>query len=101
MRVNLDLIEKARGKAAVQVAMYKARMAKAYNARVRPRNFQVGDLVMRKAEASGPIGKLDPKWEGPYKVMEIVNAGAYRLQHLNGKNVPRTWNIVNFKKYYT
>ncbi|KAL0312888.1 UNVERIFIED_CONTAM: hypothetical protein Sradi_5688100 [Sesamum radiatum] len=55
-------------------------MAKAYNARVKSRNFQVGDLVMRKAEASGPVGKLDPKWEGPYKVVEIVNGGAYRLQ---------------------
>ncbi|KAL0284050.1 UNVERIFIED_CONTAM: hypothetical protein Sangu_2850400 [Sesamum angustifolium] len=59
--------------------MYKARMAKAYNSRVRPRNFQVGDLVMRKAEASGPIGKLDSKWEGPYKVTEIVGTGAYKL----------------------
>ncbi|KAL0433494.1 UNVERIFIED_CONTAM: hypothetical protein Slati_2683700 [Sesamum latifolium] len=88
--MNLDLIEEAREKAAVRVAMYKARMAKAYNARVRPRNFQVGDLMMRKAEASGPIGKLDPKWEGPYKVVEIVNAGAYKLQKLDGKNIPRT-----------
>ncbi|KAL0456345.1 UNVERIFIED_CONTAM: hypothetical protein Slati_0973700 [Sesamum latifolium] len=100
IRMNLDLVEEAREKAAVQVAMYKARMAKAYNARVRPRDFQVGDLVMRKAEASGPIGKLDSKWEGPYKVVEIVNAGAYKLQRLDGKNVPHTWNIGNLKRYY-
>ncbi|KAL0355255.1 UNVERIFIED_CONTAM: hypothetical protein Sradi_3972400 [Sesamum radiatum] len=46
MRMNLDLVKEAREKTVVRVAMYKARMAKAYNTRVRPRNFQVGDLVM-------------------------------------------------------
>ncbi|KAL0300355.1 UNVERIFIED_CONTAM: hypothetical protein Scaly_3049700 [Sesamum calycinum] len=39
-----------------------------------------GDLVLRKAKVSGPVGKLDPKWEEPYKVVEIVNEGAYKLQ---------------------
>ncbi|KAL0313126.1 UNVERIFIED_CONTAM: Ribonuclease HI [Sesamum radiatum] len=63
---------------------------------------EIGELSWRvkhydsTSNAQG-MRKLDPKWEGPYKVMEIVNAGAYRLQHLNGKNVPRTWNIVNLK----
>ncbi|KAL2224041.1 UNVERIFIED_CONTAM: hypothetical protein Sindi_3052700 [Sesamum indicum] len=100
LRMNLDFVEEAREKAAIRATMYKTRMAKAYNARVKPRNFQVGDLVRRKAEASGPIGKLDPKWEGPYKVVEVVSAGAYKLQQLDGKNIPRTWNVKNLKKYY-
>ncbi|KAL0445789.1 UNVERIFIED_CONTAM: hypothetical protein Slati_1706800 [Sesamum latifolium] len=101
LRMNLDLVEEARERATVRAAMYKARMAKAYNARVRPRSFQVGDLVMRKVKASGPIEKLDPKWEGPYKVIEIVNGRAYRLQHLDGRNIPRMWNVANLKKYYS
>ncbi|KAL0313636.1 UNVERIFIED_CONTAM: hypothetical protein Sradi_5762900 [Sesamum radiatum] len=71
--MNMDFIDEAREMAAARAAMYEARMAKAYNARVRLRNFQVRDLVLKKAKASSPIGKLDPKWEGPYKVMEIVN----------------------------
>ncbi|KAL0411632.1 UNVERIFIED_CONTAM: hypothetical protein Slati_3752900 [Sesamum latifolium] len=99
LRMNLDFIDEAREMAAARPAMYKARMAKAYNARVRPRNFQVGDLVLRKAY--GPVGKLDPKWEGPYKVVEIINGGAYKLQQMNGKSVPPTWNVANLKKYYT
>ncbi|KAK4409441.1 hypothetical protein Sango_0017100 [Sesamum angolense] len=80
LRMNIDFIDDAREIATTRVAMYKARMAKAYNARVRQRNFQVGDLVLRKADASGPVGKVDPKWEEPYKVVEIVNEGAYKLQ---------------------
>ncbi|KAL0355862.1 UNVERIFIED_CONTAM: hypothetical protein Sradi_4033100 [Sesamum radiatum] len=35
LRMNIDFIEEARERAAVRSAMYKARMAKAYNARVR------------------------------------------------------------------
>ncbi|KAL0311920.1 UNVERIFIED_CONTAM: hypothetical protein Sradi_5591300 [Sesamum radiatum] len=48
LRVNLDFVEEARERAAVRVSMYKARRVKAYNARVKPRSFQVGELVMRK-----------------------------------------------------
>ncbi|KAL0312778.1 UNVERIFIED_CONTAM: hypothetical protein Sradi_5677100 [Sesamum radiatum] len=98
--MNLDFVNEAREMATARATMYKARMAKAYNARVKPRNFQLGDLVLRKVEASDPIGKLDPKWEGPYKVVEIMNGGAYKLQQMDGKNVPRTWNVANLKKYY-
>ncbi|KAL0305141.1 UNVERIFIED_CONTAM: hypothetical protein Sangu_3048900 [Sesamum angustifolium] len=42
LRMNLDFVEEVRERASVRAAMYKARMAKAYNSRVRPRNFQVG-----------------------------------------------------------
>ncbi|KAL0424650.1 UNVERIFIED_CONTAM: hypothetical protein Sradi_0999800 [Sesamum radiatum] len=87
--MNLDFVEEVRERASMWAAMYKARMAKAYNSRVRPRNFQVGDLVMRKAEASGPIGKLDSKWVGPYKVTEIVGTGAYKLQQMDGTSIAR------------
>ncbi|KAL0462497.1 UNVERIFIED_CONTAM: hypothetical protein Slati_0137300 [Sesamum latifolium] len=74
LRMNLDFDEEARERAAVRAAIYKAMMAKAYNVRIRPIKFQVGGLLMRKAEASGSIGKLDLKWECPCKVMEIVKA---------------------------
>ncbi|KAI3470508.1 hypothetical protein Pfo_027171 [Paulownia fortunei] len=57
--------------------IYKARMARAYNMKVHSRSFQVEDLVLRKAEVLRPIKKLYPKWEGPYKVVEIVNAATY------------------------
>ncbi|KAI3458734.1 hypothetical protein Pfo_015397 [Paulownia fortunei] len=101
LRVNLDLIEELREKVASRSEMYKARMARAYNMKVHSRSFQVGDLVLRKVEVSHLIEKLDPKWQGPYKVVEIVNAAAYRLQRMDGKDVPRTWNVINLKKFYT
>ncbi|KAI3444854.1 hypothetical protein Pfo_001519 [Paulownia fortunei] len=62
----------------------------AYNMKVHSKSFQVGDLVLRNAEVLHPIKKPDPKWEDPYKVVEIVNAAAYRLQKMDGRDVPRT-----------
>ncbi|XP_012858055.1 PREDICTED: uncharacterized protein LOC105977295 [Erythranthe guttata] len=100
MRGSLDLVDELREVAYIRQQMYKSRMAKAYNSKVRPRSFQVGDLVFRKAEASHPIGKLDPKWEGPYKITKVVNTGAYRLENTDGHPIPRTWNIGNLKRFY-
>ncbi|XP_012839272.1 PREDICTED: uncharacterized protein LOC105959678 [Erythranthe guttata] len=100
MRGSLDLVDELREIAYIRQQMYKSRMAKAYNSKVRPRSFQVGDLVLRKDEASHPIGKLDPKWEGPYKVTKVVNTGAYRLENIDGHPIPRTWNIGNLKRFY-
>ncbi|GKB23891.1 hypothetical protein Tco_0863292 [Tanacetum coccineum] len=45
-------------------------------------------------------GKLGPKWEGPYDVMESLEDGAYKLRSTDGTVLPRTWNIANLKKCY-
>ncbi|KAL0440207.1 UNVERIFIED_CONTAM: hypothetical protein Slati_2503700 [Sesamum latifolium] len=49
------------------------------NKRFKPRCFQVRDLILKKVEVSKHVGKLDPGWEGPFKVIEIRKPGAYRL----------------------
>ncbi|KAL0309394.1 UNVERIFIED_CONTAM: hypothetical protein Sradi_5881700 [Sesamum radiatum] len=54
LRMNLDFVEEVRERASVPAAMYKARIAKAYNSKVRPRNFQVGDLVCEKPKPLAP-----------------------------------------------
>ncbi|KAL0461112.1 UNVERIFIED_CONTAM: hypothetical protein Slati_0738400 [Sesamum latifolium] len=50
-------------------------MINSYNKRVKSRSFQVGDLVLRRVDALKPIGKLDPTWEGPYKVKSVIGKG--------------------------
>ncbi|GJX53887.1 hypothetical protein Tco_0282256 [Tanacetum coccineum] len=45
-------------------------------------------------------GKLGPKWEGPYEVMESLGKGAYKLKDRNGNELLRIWNIYNLKKCY-
>ena len=67
LRTNLDLLEEKREKAQIRQASYKTMVERFYNRRVRGKACKVGDLVLRKNEASRQEsqGKLGPKWEGP------------------------------------
>ncbi|GJU54526.1 reverse transcriptase domain-containing protein [Tanacetum coccineum] len=82
-RLNLDLLQERREAAAIREA--------------RP-----GEFVYRKNEASKvkDQGKLDPKWEGPYRVTEAFENSSYKLQTMEDKIVPRTWHAINLRKCY-
>ncbi|GJY75993.1 reverse transcriptase domain-containing protein [Tanacetum coccineum] len=53
-------------------------------------------VVRSTSPHNGIIGKLGPKWEGPYEVTEALGKGSYRLKDRNRKELPRTWNISNW-----
>ncbi|GKF69026.1 hypothetical protein Tco_0198705 [Tanacetum coccineum] len=93
--LNLDILEERREKATVQEARSKANMEKYYNAKVCSTSFQPGDFVYRSNEASHAkeSGKLGPKLEGLYQVIEALRKGAYKLRNINEDILPRTWNV--------
>ncbi|GJX94410.1 reverse transcriptase domain-containing protein [Tanacetum coccineum] len=99
---NLDILEERREKAAVREARNKVKMEKYYNAKVRITSFCPGDFVYRSNEASHAkeSGKLGPKWEGPYEVVEALGKGAYKLRNGSGDVLSRTWNVQDLKKCY-
>ncbi|KAL0451620.1 UNVERIFIED_CONTAM: hypothetical protein Slati_1140100 [Sesamum latifolium] len=99
---NFDLttIKEMRDRAFAKILHYKSLMMKSYNHKVKPRNFQVGDLLLKKADVSKHVGKLDPSWEGPYKVIELKKKWTYKLQDLEGNDLPRLWNVHNLRKFY-
>ena len=71
MRLQLDLVDEARAMAEQRLVRYQNLMSKHYNARVRHRDFEIGDLVLRKVmgAAKDPSqGKLGPNWEGLYRI---------------------------------
>ncbi|GKA78905.1 hypothetical protein Tco_0785442 [Tanacetum coccineum] len=84
MRLNLDLLQERREAAAIREARYKMKMEHYYNKRVRPMSFKVGEYVYRKNEASRVenLGKLGPKWEGPYlSILEwLIQVANHRRQ---------------------
>ncbi|KAL0416154.1 UNVERIFIED_CONTAM: hypothetical protein Slati_3447300 [Sesamum latifolium] len=85
---NLDRVEEVREDAGARIERYKLRVINAYNRQVKRREFQVGDLVLRRAGALGPVGKLlAPNWEGPYKVIRIIKFGAYELKDTDGRKL--------------
>ncbi|KAK1646815.1 hypothetical protein QYE76_064620 [Lolium multiflorum] len=83
----------------------KARVARAYNKKVRPKEFQVGDLVWEVVLPLGTrdkaYGKWSPNWHGPYKVVQAALKGnAYMLEELDGQKFPVAVNGQHLKKYF-
>ncbi|KAL1346027.1 hypothetical protein AAHE18_08G159100 [Arachis hypogaea] len=102
--VEKDLIKETREMAHLAEAALKQRMALRYNAKALKRKFEENDLVLRRKDI-GPStpgeGKLAANWEGPYRIKEVIGRGAYKLEKLNGKEVPRTWNAGNLRRFYS
>ena len=71
MCLQLDLVDEVRAAAEQRLARYQNLMAKHYNSKVRHRDFQVGDLVLRKVMGTTrdpSQGKLSPNLERPYRI---------------------------------
>ena len=103
LRLNLDLIDEVRVNAEHKTAKYKNLMARQYDAMVKPRRFDIGDLVLRKVSLStkNPVhGKLGPNWEGPYKVINYKRQGSYYLETLDGRKLEHPWNVEHLRRYY-
>ena len=100
---SLDLIEEKRENAMVQLAYYQQKLEQGYDANVKLRPLTPDDLVLRKVvgAAKNPAwGKLGPNWEGPYRITTKASIGAYFLEDLDKRAVPRPWNVNNLKRYY-
>ena len=88
--MNLYLIDEVRADAEHRVAKYKNLMTRQYDAMVKPRRFNIGDLVLRKvslATKNSAHGKLGPNWEGPYRVINCKKQGSYYLENLDWRKL--------------
>ncbi|GAA0158802.1 hypothetical protein LIER_15738 [Lithospermum erythrorhizon] len=85
IRELLDFGDEGRDRVILKMQKYKKEMAKFYNRRVKNRQFVAGDLVLRmfKASRAKDVNKLNPKWEGPYRVRRVVGPGTYILEELS------------------
>ncbi|XP_050222383.1 uncharacterized protein LOC126672476 [Mercurialis annua] len=102
-RLCLDLLEERREQALLHIEAYKQRMATYHNKRVKPLTFEVGDLVLRRADiarGNAGVSKLGANWEGPYQVKKVGKGGAYYLTYLSGRDLPRTWNARVLTRFY-
>ena len=72
LRLNLDLIDKVRTDTEERTTTYKNLMARQHDAMVKPRRFNLGDLVLKKgflATKNPAHGKLGSNWKGPYRII--------------------------------
>ncbi|XP_072077918.1 uncharacterized protein [Arachis hypogaea] len=101
--VEKDLVDEAREMAHLSETVLKQRMALRYNAKVLKREFEQNDLVLQRNDVGLPTpgeGKLAANWEGPYRVKEVLGNDAYKLERLDGREVQRTWNVSNLRRFY-
>ena len=101
MLKQVNLLEERRESVTILLAEYQQKLAQRYTRDVRRREFGVGDLVLRKVVENMRdvnVGKLAPTWEGPYKVTTITSVGAYYLEDLDERLLPRPWNAHNLEK---
>ena len=73
-----------------RIARYKSLMARQYDAMVKSRRFNIGDLVLKRvslATKNLAHGKLGPNWEGPYRVINCKRQGSYYLEALDRRNL--------------
>ena len=102
INVELELITEKRERARVRMSEYQRRVKCAFDKHVAPREFQINDLVLKKVEATGKhVGKLEPNWEGPFRVSAVRGQGAYELEDMQGMKLPRPWNVCHLRKFFT
>jgi len=100
-KVNLDLLHEVREETRIKAEAFKRRVEYKYSSKLRPRQFQVADMVMRKAHPYQLENKPSAKWIGPFRVTEALGNEAYRFKTLEGGVMPRTWNTTNLKFYFS
>jgi transposase InsO family protein len=74
-----DLLDEARDVALARLAVYQQSFRNYHSRRVRGWSFEPGNLVLRLKQTS--TSKLEPPWEGPYLIHEVIPGGAYRLRN--------------------
>jgi hypothetical protein len=85
----IDKISMALG----EIEKDKIMVTKAYNKKVKAKSFQVADLVwktilpMRSRDRK--FGKWSLRWEGPYKIKQVISSNAYMLRMLQGEDLPK------------
>jgi hypothetical protein len=82
----------------------KPKVARAYNKKVRPKNFQVGDLSWELVLPIGTkdlaYGKWSSNWHGPYRIVETAPGNSYHMETLERVRFNRNINGKYLKKYY-
>ena len=101
--LNLNLVDEVRMNAEQRTARYKNLMARQYDAMVKPRCFNIRDVVLKMVSLTtrNPTHrKLERNWEGPYRVINCKRQGSYYLEALDGRKLKHPWNVEHLRRYY-
>jgi hypothetical protein len=94
------LVEIDRLEAVTNLQKYQDQTRSWRDAKVKKRDFDVGDLVLLRSPRIESSGKIESKWEGPYVIIEKTRPGAFCLIDPRGPKLEHSWNIDNLCRFY-
>ncbi|XP_075083408.1 uncharacterized protein LOC142167148 [Nicotiana tabacum] len=99
---QLMFIDEKRMNALCHGRLYQNRMASAFNKRVKPRQFSLGQLVPKKIFLYQEEAKraFAPNWKGPYVVRRALSGGALIIVEIDGRVSTKPINPDAIKRYY-
>ena len=99
---QLALIDEKRMVVVFHGQLYRQRMTRAFHKRVRAKNFEVGQLVLKRIfpHQDEYKRKFAPNWQGPYMVRKVLSGGALVLSEMDGAVWPKPINSDAVKRYY-
>jgi transposase InsO family protein len=97
---SLDQLDEARTVALMHSARYQQGLRRYQARKVRRRDFNEGDLVLRMRQDNRDRHKLSPPWEGPYVVVKVLKPGTYKLANEDGEELTNAWNIQQLRRFY-
>ncbi|EOY20400.1 RNA-directed DNA polymerase (Reverse transcriptase), Ribonuclease H [Theobroma cacao] len=99
---QLNLIEEKKLTALCHGLLYQKRMMRAYGKKVHPRQFQEGELVLKRIlpNQQDPRGKWMSNWERPFVVKKAFSEGTLILADMDGKEFSNPVNADAVKKYF-
>jgi hypothetical protein len=85
-RIQISELEKVRFKAYENTSIYKERIKRWYDKRLKKKEFKEGDKVLRYNSRFKTFGKgkLQSKWDGPYVVHSVLSNGVVTIMDAKG-----------------
>jgi hypothetical protein len=84
-RIQISELEEMRMKAYKKASIYKARIKRWYDKRLKKKEFKEGDKVLYNSRfKTFGKGKLQSKWDKPYVVHSVLSSGAVTIMDVKG-----------------
>jgi hypothetical protein len=96
----IDQLDEACDIALLRCAKYQQALRCYHECNVRPCEFHIGDLVLRRVQGSKDMHNLSPPWEGPFIIHEVLRLETYKIQYEDGRVVSNAWNIEHLRPFY-
>jgi hypothetical protein len=94
------MLEPERMKAVKNLQSYQNETKAWRDKKVKLKHMEVGDLVLLRSPRTEASGKLEPKWTGPFVVVEKTRPRSFHLAENEGRVLKHSWNADNLRHFF-